>query len=207
MDDCIIRNERREEEEDVENLVRDSFWNVYRPGALEHFVLHNMRSLSGFVKALDFVLEKDGELAGQNVFYETALELEKGVLPILTMGPICIRNDLKRRGYGRYLLDYSLSEARRLGYGAVCFEGDIGFYGGSGFRCASEYGIRYNGLGPDDDSSFFLAKELIPGYLEGISGLYRTPDVYLVDESDAEEFDTQFERKEKLVLPSQIFMA
>ncbi|MBQ0003609.1 MAG: GNAT family N-acetyltransferase, partial [Treponema sp.] len=49
--------------------------------------------------------------------------------PILTMGPICIANEYKRKGYGKILLDYSLEKAKALGYGAVCFEGNIDFYG------------------------------------------------------------------------------
>lgn len=32
----------------------------------------------------------------------------------------------------------------------------------------------------------------MPGYLDGITGEYATPEGYLVDEQDAEEFDKQF---------------
>ena len=39
----------------VENLVRESFWNVYRPGCSEHYVIHVLRNASIFVKELDFV--------------------------------------------------------------------------------------------------------------------------------------------------------
>lgn len=76
--------------------------------------------------------------------------------------------------------------------GALCFEENIDFYGKSGFRQASEYGIRYHGLLEGEDASFFLCKELVPGYLDGITGEYATPEGYLVDEQDAEEFDKQF---------------
>ena len=46
----IIRPERKEDYRDVENLVRESFWNVYRPGCLEHYVLHELRNDPAFVK-------------------------------------------------------------------------------------------------------------------------------------------------------------
>ena len=39
-----IRLEKKEEHQKVENLVRESFWNVYRPGCLEHYVLHQLRN-------------------------------------------------------------------------------------------------------------------------------------------------------------------
>ena len=40
MKDFTVRNERPEEYREVENLVRESFWNVYRPGCLEHYDVH-----------------------------------------------------------------------------------------------------------------------------------------------------------------------
>ena len=89
--------------------------------------------------------------------------------------------------------------------GALCFEENIDFYGKSGFRQASEYGIRYHGLPEGEDASFFLCKELIPGYFDGITGEYATPEGYLVDEQEAEEFDKQFPYKAKKKLPRQIF--
>ena len=67
----------------------------------------------------------------------------------------------------------------------------LDFYGKSGFRQASEYGIRYHGLPEGEDASFFLCKELIPGFLDGITGEYATPEGYLVDEQEVEEFDRQ----------------
>ena len=92
-----------------------------------------------------------------------------------------------------------------MGVGALCFEGNIDFYGRSGCVEASEYGIRYHGLPEGADASFFLYRELIPGYLEGSTGEYATPKGYFVDEAEAEEFDKQFPPKEKLKLPGQIF--
>ena len=38
-----IRLENEDDYIEVEKLVRDSFWNVYRPGAYEHFIVHNLR--------------------------------------------------------------------------------------------------------------------------------------------------------------------
>ena len=42
--------------------------------------------------------------------------------------------NLPLKGYGKILLDYSLEKAKELGCGAVCFEGNIDFYGKSGFK-------------------------------------------------------------------------
>ena len=201
-----FRLERKEDYLAVENLVRESFWNVYRPGCLEHYVLKKLRDCPQFVRELDFVMELDGEIIGQNVFVEAVINADDGrEIPIMTMGPVCIKPELKRKGYGKMLLDYSLEQAASMGCGALCFEGNIDFYGKSGFREASEFVIRYHGLPEGEDASFFLCRELIPGYLEGVTGEYTTPEVYFVDEKEAEEYDKNFHHKEKLVLPGQIF--
>mgnify|MGYP002516734463 FL=1 len=201
-----IRLENETEYREVENLVRESFWNVYRPGCLEHFVLHELRKDPDFVPELDFVLEKDGKIIGQNMFMRAVIQSDDGrEIPIMTMGPIGILPEFKRMGYGKFLLDHSLERAAELGCGALCFEGNIDFYGKSGFRPASEFGIRYHGLPEGEDASFFLCRELILGYLDGITGEYATPQGYYVDEKAAEEFDKMFPPKEKLKLPGQLF--
>ncbi len=204
--DYIIRLETKADYNNTENLVREAFWNVYRPGCFEHYVLHVLRDDSAFVQELDFVMEKGGKLIGQNIFMRAEIKADDGrIIPIMTMGPIGILPEYKRQGYGKALLDYSLEKAAEIGAGAVCFEGNIQFYGKSGFRYASEFGIRYHGLPEGEDASFFLCKELISGYLDGITGEYATPKGYFVNEADVEKFDADFPPKQKLKLPGQIF--
>lgn len=203
--DYIIRLETPTDHAETETLVRESFWNVYRPGCLEHYVLHCLRNDKDFVPELDFVMEKNNRIIGQVVFMRACINADDGrEISIMTMGPICIANDLKRKGYGKILLDYSLEKAKEMGAGALCFEGNIDFYGKSGFTYASEYGIRYHGLPKDADASFFLCKELIPDYLNGVTGEYSPPHGYLVDENEAEKFDAQFPYKQKLKMPGQL---
>ena len=201
-----IRWEEEKEYREVENLVREAFWNVYRPGCLEHYVLHQLRSDPAFVPELDFVMEKDGQLIGQNMFMRAVIKADDGRdIPIMTMGPICIAPEYKRKGYGKILLDYSLEKAAELGAGVLCFEGNIDFYGKSGFDYARKFGIRYHDLPEGADDSFFLCKELKPGYLDGITGEYAPPQGYLVDEAEVEAFDGAFPFKEKQKLPGQLF--
>ena len=206
MKNCIIRNEKKEDYRKVENLIRESFWNVYRPGCLEHYVIHKLRDDNAFIPELNFVMELDGRLIGQNMFMKANIKSDDGRdIPIMTMGPICITPELKRKGYGKFLLDYSLEKAKEYGCKAVCFEGNIEFYGKSGFTFAANFGIRYHGLPEGEDASFFLCKELEKGYLDGITGEYATPRGYFVNEDEVEEFDKNFPPKEKLKLPGQLF--
>ena len=206
---CVIRKEMPSDYATVENLVRESFWNVYRPGCVEHYVLKHLRQTQEFVSELDFVLEMDGQIIGQNVFVRAEIACDDGtIFPIMTMGPICIAPKWKRQGYGKILLDYSLEQAAKSGCKAVCLEGNINFYGKSGFVTAASKGIRYHGLPDGADNSFFLCKELMSGCLDSITGEYTTPSCYFVADENPEDFalyEASFPKKEKLVLPGQIF--
>ncbi|MBO7522546.1 MAG: N-acetyltransferase [Bacteroidales bacterium] len=202
----IIRNEKPTEQREVENLIRESFWNVYRPGCLEHYVMHCLRDDSAFIPELNFVMESEEKLIGQVMCMHAVIKADDGRdISIMTLGPICIHPTLQRKGYGKILLDHTLERATEMGFGAVCFEGNINFYGKSGFQTASTFGIRYHGLPEGEDASFFLCKELQSGYLDNITGEYATPSGYFVDPYECEEFDRQFPPKEKKRLPGQIF--
>ena len=206
MKDFIIRLESKEDYRATEHLIREAFWNVYRPGCSEHYVMHVLRDDPAFIPELDFVMEQDGRLIGQNMFMKTVIEADDGrTIPVLTMGPIGITPELKRKGYGKRLLDFCLERAAAMGFGAVLFEGNIQFYRHCGFDYARNFGIRYHDLPEGADDSFFLCRELIPGYLDGVTGVYQTPGGYYVDDADVEAFDVAFPPKEKLKLPGQLF--
>ena len=213
QNDYSIRLEAEADYRETEALVRESFWNVYRPGCTEHYILHVLRDDPAYLPELALVMEKDGRLIGQTAYVQSALCADDGRrVPILTLGPIGILPGFRRQGYGRILLEASLEKAASLGWGAVCLEGNIrlcffvhDFYP----LCPGPHLMnlegRYCGLPDGADDSFFLLKELIPGYLEGITGVYAPPQVYFVQKADADAFDAAFPPKERLRLPGQLF--
>ena len=159
-----IRLERQEDYRAVEILTRDAFWNVYRPGCTEHFVLHCYRGNPDFIPELDFVMEENDRLIGHVMFSKAELVLPDGMRkPSWTFGPICIHPGYKRKGYGLKLLQFALERAREVGVGFLCMEGNIDFYKNAGFSLASGFGIHYHDFPKDDPVPFFLAQELIPG--------------------------------------------
>ena len=201
-----IRLETPADYREVENLTREAFWNVYRPGCLEHYVLHTFRGKSEFIPDLDFVMELDGKIIGHIMYVHSELRSDDGeIFPIMTFGPISIHPDYQRQGYGKILLDYSMEKAKNLGAKALCIEGNIDFYGKSGFVVASTKGIRYYAEPREEEVPYFLVKELELGFLDKITGTYHTPAGYFIDESEAEKFDLNFPPKQKLKLPGQIF--
>ena len=180
-DNITIRLETKEDYRAVENLTREAFWNVYRPGCMEHYVLHCYRNDPAFVPELDFVMERNGELIGQVMYVRSEIACDDGrKLPVMTFGPIGIAPAYKRQGYGKYLLDYSMEKAQEMGAGALAITGNILFYGKSGFVPAKTKGIRY----ADDPEGYFICE--------------KNPEAF-------EKFEAAFPKKEKLKLPGQLF--
>ena len=60
MNNLTIRLETEKDYSAVEELTREAFWNIYKPGADEHYFVHTMRSHPDFIPELAFVLELDG---------------------------------------------------------------------------------------------------------------------------------------------------
>lgn len=207
----IIRLERESDFRNVENLTREAFWNIYRPGCTEHYVLHCYRSNTDFIPELDFVMETDGVLMGHVMFSKAQILADDGrIIPILTFGPISIAPDYKRKGYGLALLKYALGKAKEMGFGAIFMEGNIDFYKHAGFVLASSLNIHYHAEPRESQVPYFLGQELQEGYLAGIEGTYHSPKGYYVAEDDPqgfEAFEAQFPQKEKKVLPGQLPVA
>ena len=175
-----IRRERPADYAAVEQLTREAFWNVYRPGCMEHYVVHVLRDDPAFVAELDLVLEREGQLIGHVLYMRAQLHTVDGrILPVMTFGPISIHPDFQGQGYGAQLLEASMELAKQMGAGALCIEGNPTYYGRFGFAAASARGIRCQGTPAEDPAPYFLCKELVEGYLEGCAGVYHTPKGYL----------------------------
>ena len=65
MKNIVIRLELPKDWREVENLTREAFWNVYRPGCQEHYVLNQYRKNPDFIPELDLVMEEEGRIIGQ----------------------------------------------------------------------------------------------------------------------------------------------
>lgn len=204
--DIIIRIETPADYANTENLTREAFWNVYRPGCVEHYVLHCFRGKEDFVPELSLVMELGGTLIGHVMYVRSEINADDGrIIPVMTFGPISIAPEYKRKGYGTSLLRESMHRAALLGAGALAIEGNIGFYGKSGFVTASTMGIHYAAEPRDTEVPYFLICELKNGFLDGVTGVYQDPDGYQVSETEAGRFDARFSAKEKKKLPGQLF--
>ncbi len=203
-----IRLEKTEDYREVEKLTREAFWNVYRPGCTEHFVLNQYRNNLDFISELDYVLEEDGKIIGHVMFSKAELVLDDGThRPSWTFGPISIHPDYQRKGYGLKLLNHALGRARELGIGFLCMEGNIKFYKHAGFDLARKMGIHYHAEPRDAEVPYFLAQELIPGWLGGIEATYCPPKGYFIADAQPDAFaayEATFPAKEKTLRAGQL---
>lgn len=197
----IIRNEQKQDQAAVETLIRDAFWNVYSPGATEHYLAHQLRSHPDFVGALNMVAEIDGQLVGSIMYTVGTLRGENGeTRPCLSFGPIAVRPDCQRRGIGKALIEATFEKASALGYKSVVIFGNPGNYVSRGFVSCKKMNVCVgDGIFP----TAMLVKALAADAFDGKRWVFEGSPACEFNPSDAEEYDKLFPPKEKAVLPSQ----
>lgn len=202
----IIRKETKKDYYEVENLTREAFFNVYRPGCVEHLVVHNLRNDDSFVKDLSYVIEEDGKIVA-SIFYALGSitnpngDLEK----VLIFGPVSVLPSFQKKGYGTQIIEYTLGLAEKLGYTAVIITGSPDYYGRFGFEPCSLYDIYYEGMPKTEPAPFFMIKVFDKEKVKNLSGVYSDPKCYFVSDEDVEAFDKKFPAKEKVKKEGQIF--
>lgn len=204
--DIHIRLEQGKDHRIVEELTREAFWNLYVPGATEHYIVHSLRKSPAFVRDLDFVAEVDGRVAG-NIVYSRSMVIDEDEVEheVLTFGPISVLPEYQKLGIGRALILHSLQAAAEMDFPAVVIYGDPEYYQKKlGFVNGKEYGISAA------DGRFMQALhvwELHKGDLSHISGRFVESDLFVPKEADFEAFEKTFPYKEKLVTESQKWFA
>lgn len=196
-----IRQEQPEDYRKVEEITRKAFWNLYIPGASEHYLVHTMRSHKDYMPELSFVIEEDGEILGSIHFAKAWVITHEGEkVPVIHFGPVSITPERHRQGLGRKLITYAIEEAKKAGHRAIVIAGFRYHYETYGFVGAKKYGISM------PDGKFYtgiMALPLYDGALDGISGKIEFSQALYPDESGLEAYDATFPPMEKLSLPKQ----
>lgn len=197
-----IRLEEKNEYRKVEELVREAFWNLYVPGASEHFILHSLRNSEITIPELNFIAVKDGEIVGQ-IFYTKAEVRDKNgeSHEILNFGPLCVAPKYHNLGIGKALIEHSKKIAAEMGYKGIAIYGYPGYYNKVGFQSGSKFGIsRVDGAFP----KALLVMELYPDSLKGIAGnLHEFLSDLPFEGNEFLEYEASFPLKEKRYEPSQ----
>lgn len=197
-----IRQARETDFRETENLTREAFWDLYKPGSDEHFVLHRIRKSKSYIGELDLILSLDRRIIGHIICTKARVVDSKNQdHMVLCVGPFSIMKEYQGKGYGSRLMEYCIEKSRGLGYVAMILFGNPLYYHRFGFRNAAEFGISTKeGLNFDP----FMAKELQTGGLEEIHGKFHKDESYTVDLAELDEFEKQFPWKEKHVTDTQL---
>ena len=201
--DYIIRKETEKDYREVENLAREAFWNLCKPGCHEHYFVHIMRDHEDFIPELDYVIEVDGKVIGCVMYCKGQLKDEQGnEKQIVTMGPLCILPEYQRKGYGKALLEHTFKIAADMGYDTVINFGNPDNYVARGYKSCRKYNVCFEG---DFFPAALLVKVLKENALDGRKWFYYPSDVEsLCDDTEAvEKFDALFPSKVKGWQPSQ----
>ncbi|RAP47219.1 MAG: GNAT family N-acetyltransferase [Methanosphaera sp. rholeuAM6] len=190
-----IRLEQRTDYKEVELLIREAFWNIYRPGCYEHFIVHNLRYDSSFINQLDYIIEEDERIIAHIAYSSNKLITDENTETVVTLGPICVHPDYQKQGYARKLMEHTLNLAQEMGIPYVFVVGIENFYSKFGFEDASKYGIQYNDL--TGDTPFFMVKVFDDEKIKSINGVYKDNELFKVDKEELDKFDEKFPPKQK----------
>jgi len=200
MTDLIIRPEQPVDHSVMENLIRDAFWDVYRPGASEHLLIHKLRSDPSYLPEFSFVAELDEKLVGGIWYALCAIEKPDGTrITIPALGPIGVAPEFQKRGVGSALIRHSLPLVKAAGHPGVVLFGDPAYYGRFGFTPGRDAGIAAC------DGNFYDVLQLARFDASAdLAGRFQESEPYQIDPAEVEQFEIWFTPREKHVLPTQL---
>jgi predicted N-acetyltransferase YhbS len=196
-----IRLETENDYAEVENITREAFWDLYKPGCNEHLLIHKLRNVPAFIKDLDYVACANQTIVG-NIMYSKSriISIKNEQFEVLCMGPLCVLPGYQKQGIGSRLLNESIKKAKELNFKAVVIFGDPEYYHRFGFKNAGSYNIQTS-----DGQNFdaFMALELYQASLTGIEGKFYEDPVFHIEENELTEFEKKFPFKEKHITETQ----
>ena len=204
MNNLTIRLETEKDYRAVEELTREAFWNVHKPGADEHYYVHQMRTHPDFIPNLAFVLELDGKIVGNIMYTKAWLEDKNGEKKeILSFGPLSVAPKYQRKKFGKLLIEHSFDAARKMGYDVNINFGNPGNYVSRGFVSCKKKNVSF--IADGNFPTALLVCELVPDVLNGQKWIYipSTAADCCGDNAAVEAFDATFPPKEKKWMPSQ----
>ncbi len=114
---------------------------------------------------LSLVAEIDGEIIGHALYTLLHVETESGVVDFPTLGPLAVSPQHQKLGIGTQLVEAAHEELKVAGHKAIFVLGHLSYYPRFGFSPAREFDVHY-----ENDRDTWMALELAPGALDGVSG-------------------------------------
>lgn len=193
--ELVIRKTNNNEFFTTENLTRETFWNLYQSGCTEHFMLHNFRKSNARVEQLDIVALIGGNIVGHIISTKAKVIDEYNIKhEVLHVGPFSVDQSFQNKGIGTQLFEYSIKEAKKLGFKGMILFGNPDYYRRFGFKNAKEYNITTKeGMNFDP----FMALELQDNGLSIVHGKFFLDESAEINEQELSRYEEQFPLKEK----------
>lgn len=135
----------------------------------------NGRSLLSLVAAQP----ETSQIVGHVLFSPASIRSGPDEIPAVGMGPVAVLPEFQNQGVGSRLIRQGLEEMRLAGHAIVVVAGNPAYYHRFGFEDATPRGLTCQFEMPP---GCFMALELLPGALSGISGkVYYTPEFEIVE--------------------------
>ena len=185
----------------TEYITRESFWNIYRPGCVEHLILQNIRNSNSYISKLDLIAVSENEIIGHIISTKAkVVDTQNNEHEILCVGPLSVLPGFQKKGFGSALMNNSIRIAKELGFSGMILFGNPDYYHRFRFRNAQEYGITTK-----ESQNFepFMALELQTNGLANAKGKFFEDDAFEVQPDEVNEFEKNFTYKEKLVTDTQ----
>jgi len=154
---------------------------VYQVNALafgqenESKLIEELRPTAHYIPELSLVAKLEGQLVGHILFSLIDIIDTNVRHSSLTLAPLAVHPDFQKQGIGSQLVAQGLAKARSLGYSSAIVLGHPQYYPRFGFVTAAQWNIRCPFEVP---SEAFMAIELLPGGLQGKSGVVKFADAF-----------------------------
>ena len=128
--------------------------------------VYKLREGARPIRELCFVaLDEKGKLVASLRFWPIVINEQ---WPAVLLGPLAVAPELRGLGYGKALMRHGIEQARAQGHKVIVLVGDPEYYNPFGFT--REQALTLALPGPVEERRF-LALGLVPGALDGVSGM------------------------------------
>jgi len=126
-----------------------------------------VRKSAGFIPELSLVAEQNGQIVAHILFSRIHIQTENGLMPAIALAPMAVLPAYQQQGIGSALVQRGLTECKRFGQAVVIVLGHPAYYPRFGFSAALAKPLE---CPYGDCGEAWMALELIPGALDGVSG-------------------------------------
>ena len=196
-----IRNETKDDCYDVELMVQHAFWNKYRLGCDEHYLVHKLRQDKDYIPELSRIALIDGKVIGCIMYSKASVIDGKEVNEIITFGPLCVDPKWQGCGVGELLLRETMDLAANQGHKGIIIFGEPDYYPRIGFKTCDNFNITTS-----DGKNFdaFMGIELVKGAMKDIKGKFYESEVFEhLAKEEVEKFNNRFPQLQKMRFPGQ----